>query len=164
MPTTRDIYHVDLLPRFSPIPAAVLAKFKALRLEALRTAPSTLLPSYAVEAAISDAGWEQQINKPLNHYLICHIRECSSKSLSGGGDGAEDDQTTSRNWLLGNKWVGMLILVGPFSRDNYSVPAILGPDEEKTRWLVADLYLQPSHRCEGSSIAIHEAILGHLRM
>lgn len=141
----------------SPLPVDVIQKFKALRLDALRSAPSFFSSEHSFEAEFSDAEWTDIICHPTHRILICEQTRAEEVQDCGQGKAA----------LYGHEWVGMLILCGPLSKDQYMLlkrqHALIGRDEEETRWHLAGLYIQSSHRCRETAVAIHEAILDFLR-
>lgn len=65
------MYTVTPLVRPSPLPADVVQKFKALRLEALRSAPSFFSSEYSYEAEFTEVEWTEIICHPTHHVLIC---------------------------------------------------------------------------------------------
>ena len=138
----------------------MVQRFKTLRLDALRSAPSSFSSEYHYEAEFSDDEWINIICHPSNHVLICE--EIRAEELQDCGQGGPRNAT-----LYGHEWVGMLILCGPVSEDQYIVlkhqQALIGRDEEETRWHLVGLYIQSDHRCRDTTIAIHEAILDFLR-
>ena len=154
------MYRVTPLVPPSPLPTDVVQKFKALRLDALRSAPPFFSSEYSYEAEFSDAEWIDIICHPFHHVLVCEKIKAEEIQDCGQGD--------PRNAALhGHEWVGMLILCGPLSKDQYMLlkhqHALIGRDDEETRWHLVGLYIQSSHRCKDTAVAIHEAILDFLR-
>ena len=155
-----SIYSVTLLTSRKPASASLVKKFRALRLNALQSAPESFFTDYAYEANFTDEQWAEKVNDPTHHILICE--RCRSENDTRdiqirGGAAFGDDR----------KWVGMLILAGPFSKEKYtfleSQALTLGSDSEETRWYLTGLYLDPAHRCKDSVVAIYEAVLEFLR-
>ena len=156
-------YRVDPLKVTGPVSAEVVLKFKNLRLESLRSNPLAYLSTFEREKQITDTQWEALILDPVHHYLICHT------SLQPSHDTATvlDYQVATNDWAEKDTWVGMLYLLGPYTKADYGATPLLssttlGTEFEETRWHLAGLYLQPDSRCNDSAIAIHEAILDYL--
>ncbi|KAL8735753.1 MAG: hypothetical protein Q9166_000616 [cf. Caloplaca sp. 2 TL-2023] len=155
-------YFVDPLTATRPLPLEVVQNFKRLRLEALSSNPSAFLSTFAREKNFSDDQWSELILDPSHHYFICHTSPYHEENME------HEDDPTGEGWPTKNDWVGMLLLLGPYSKDDYGAtplldPTALGSDEEETRWHLTGLYLRPESRCEASGIAVHEAILSYLR-
>ena len=155
-------YFVDELTASNPLPSDVVQKFKNLRLEALRLSPASFLSTLAHEERFTYDHWDQLIRDASHHYLICHT------ALQSGENSEHHANSAADEWMSNDEWVGMLLLLGPYHKDQYGATPFLdsnaiGSDEEETRWHLTGLYLQPNSRCEESAIAIHEAILTYLR-
>ena len=152
-----SMYTVTPLVPPSPLPTDVVQKFKALRLEALRSAPAFFSSKYSYEAEFTEAEWSEIICHPTHHVLICEEIRAEEAQDCRQGNAA----------LYDHEWVGMLILCGPLSKDEYMLlehqHALIGRDDEETRWHLAGLYIQSGHRCRDTAVAIHEAILDFLR-
>ncbi|KAL8703952.1 MAG: hypothetical protein Q9201_002875 [Fulgogasparrea decipioides] len=155
------LYWVDPLKATEQIAANVVQKLKTLRLEALRSNTSAYVSTLEREEKFTDSEWEAHILDPKHHYLICHT------SPQTANDTRLDNEAAADEWVEKDAWVGMLLLLGPYPKDEYGATRLLsstamGPEEEETRWHLTALYLQPKHRCEDSAIAVHEAILDYL--
>lgn len=156
-------YAVDPLMLFEPIPIMVTLKFRDLRLEALRADPPAYLSTFEREQEFSNAQWNEQILDPFRNYLICHTSLRSDRSTK------DKITTTAEGWAEEEDWLGMLLLSGPYQKADYGATPLLantalGSDDEETRWHLSALYLQSGSRCDESTIAIHEATLGYLRL
>ena len=154
------MYRVTPLIPPSPLPTNVVQRYKALRLDALCSAPSSFFSEYSYEAVFSDAEWIDILRNPIHHVLICEEIRAEQVQDCGQGDPRNAE-------LHGHEWVGMLTLCGPLSKDQYMVlkhqHASISGDEEETRWHLLGLYIQSRHRCRDTAVAIHEAILDFLR-
>lgn len=155
-------YFVDLLTATGAVPSSWVQKLKSLRLEALRSNPSSYLSTFAREEELTDDQWSERILHPRYHYLICHTPRVPATDTALG------DDASTPGWEENDDWVGMFLLLGPYQKDEYGAAPLLdstalGPDKEEARWHLTALYLQPDSRCADSAIAIHEAILAYLR-
>lgn len=155
-------YFVDLLTPTRPVPSEWVQKFKALRLESLRSNPKSYFTTFARANELTDDQWSEQLLHPKYHHLICHKPRMPAEGT------APSENVTKEGWEGNDDWVGLFWLLGPHQKDEYAATPFLdstalGSDQEETRWHLTGLYLQPDSRCEDSAIAIHEAMLNFLR-
>lgn len=149
-------YAVNPLSATIPIPSHILKSFKALRLDALHSAPASFSSNYAHELKFTDEEWTRRILDPTHHHLICrpvHSKVQDKENHELGSATSSEDE-----------WVGMLTLHGPLSQDQYTFGSDLGSDEEETRWYLGGLFLQSEHRGTEMNTAILEAVLRFLRI
>ncbi|MCJ1279243.1 hypothetical protein MMC21_007067 [Puttea exsequens] len=154
-------YFVDPLPTTGDFLPVAVGKLKDTRLQALRAFPEAYMSTFAREEEFTDAQWIENIRDPNHHYLICH----TSPQL--GENSAHTPIIAADDWPEKDEWVGMLLLIGPFTKEKYGaypfVRQDIGLDEQETRWHLTGLYLQPESRCKNSDVAMHEAVLSYLR-
>ena len=159
MPSSSS-YTVTHYPFTPPVTPDLVHRFKALRLEALHEAPASYHSNYAHESKFTDAQWISRLSDPKRHHLICRWIRSEDSHV----DGATRDLEHQNE---GDAWVGMFLLHGPLSNDDYMLSNRKGPplgdDCSETRWHLVGLYLQPGHRGREASIAIHEGVLDFLR-
>lgn len=157
--TSRSTYTVTHYPFTPPVTPDLLHRFKALRLEALREAPSSYHSNYTHETSFTDAQWISRLSDPKRQDLICRWIQPKASHVH--------TTTGLKHEVEADTWVGMFLLLGPLSSSQYAGSYRHGPplgdDSTETRWYLAGLYLQPQHRGREASIAIHEGILDFLR-
>lgn len=105
------------------------AKYKALRLEALRQSPSAFSSTLETESQFSDDVWISRLQNPEKETFVCVAI-------------AEDGQS---------EWVGQVTLRGPVPAKEFLPPMESGQpnpasDEESEKWQMLSLYTLPSHR------------------
>lgn len=153
-------YIVTPLVAATPVPKHLLHKFKALRLDALRSDPASFTTNYEHELRFSDDDWERWVTGHKQHHMICEYVAPQTGHL----EARHLQQATS----MEREWVGMFTLRGPLSQEQYSIKARHGPDlgsdEDETRWSIANLHVQSKHRGTEMMAAIHEAVLDLLRL
>lgn len=157
---TASRYTVIRFAPTPPIPLHLLQKFKALRLEALSSAPASFVSNYRHEQSFTDIEWGTRITDPFRHHLIC--------IKSGHTELGENDRQPLDPASDEVEWVGMFTLRGPLTREQYDVVhgrkgPPLGNDAEETHWHLVGLFLKSEDRGKDAAIAIHEAILDYLR-
>ena len=156
---TASKYTVTRFAPTTPIPLHLLQRYKALRLDALISSPTSFVSNHRHEQTFTDIEWAERITDPFRHHLIC-------KRLGHAEVGANDIQPVNPASDEG-EWIGMFTLLGPLTREEYDFQGRIGPslgnDAEETRWHLVGLYIKPEDRCKDAAIAIHEAILDYLR-
>ncbi len=157
---TTSRYTVTRFAPTTPIPLHLLQRFKALRLDALSSAPASFVSNHKHEQTFTNTEWETRITDHFRHHLIC-IK--SDHTEVGDNDRQSLDPASDEG-----KWVGMFTLLGPLTREQYDVVQgnecpPLGNDAEETRWHLTGLFLKSEDRGEEAAIAVHEAILDYLR-
>lgn len=152
-------YTVARFAPATPVPVHLLQRFKALRLDALISAPTSFVSNYGHEQSFTDNEWVVRITDPSRHHLIC-------TRLAHGKVGGNDRQPMNPT-LDDAEWVGMFTLLGPLTREHYNFQGRQGPslgnDAEETRWHLVGLYVKSEDRCKEVAIAIHEAVLEYVR-
>ena len=134
-----DSYLVDPLIVTEPIAAKVVEKFKSLRLEVLHTSPPSYLSTSELEGELTNAPWKAAILDPNRRYLVCHKPLPPTNNTEFASDG----------WAENDAWVGILCLLGPYTKDDYAVASLVGStatemDNDELGWHLTALYLQPS--------------------
>lgn len=115
--------------REGPDLAASAAKYKALRLEALRQSPTAFSSTLETESQFSDEAWVSRLQDPGKETFAC-------VAISEDG---------------GSEWVGQVTLRGPVPASEFLAPPGSGQpepasDEETEKWQMLSLYTLPSHR------------------
>ena len=156
---TASKYTVTRFAPATPIPLYLLQRFKALRLEALLLAPTSFVSNHRHEQTFTDSEWAKIITDPSRHHLIC-------TRLGYGKAGGNETQPVNPNSDQG-EWVGIVTLRGPLTIEHYNFQGRKGPSlgngAEETLWNLMGLYIKPKDRCTEVAIAVHEAVLDHLR-
>ena len=106
-----------------------VAKYRALRLEALRQSPTSFSSTLETESKFSDDTWVSRLQNPGAETFVCVAI-------------AEDGQS---------EWVGQVTLRGPVPAKVFLPPKGSGqadpaPDEETEKWQMLSLYTLPCHR------------------
>lgn len=156
---TPSEYRVIRFAPTTPVPVDLLQKFRLLRLDALISAPASFVSNHAHEKSFSDIEWAERITDPSRHHLIC--------TRFGHGQVGGNVRQPVNLMSDEDEWVGMVTLIGPLTREQFKYRGRIGPslgdDAEETRWDLVGLYIKSQHRCKEAAIAIHEAVLDHLR-
>ncbi|KAF4187857.1 hypothetical protein CNMCM8927_007535 [Aspergillus lentulus] len=110
-----------------------------LRLQALKLSPSSFAATYESEALFTDEYWESRLSRPGRETFVCAARPAANSNASNKED------------LV---WVAQLTLLGPRTKEEFTLPATSGqpepgPDEEEERWQLLGLYTLSSHRGRG---------------
>ncbi|KFY50575.1 hypothetical protein V496_09297 [Pseudogymnoascus sp. VKM F-4515 (FW-2607)] len=122
-------YHFIKVDCEGPNLYTLAAKYKALRLEALRQSPTSFSSTIETESQFSDEVWVSRLQTPDKENFVCVAT-------------AEDGQS---------EWVAQVTLRGPVSAKEFLPPIESGQpnpasDEEAEKWQMLSLYTLPSHR------------------
>ncbi|GFF48145.1 hypothetical protein IFM61606_06611 [Aspergillus udagawae] len=114
-------------------------RYRDLRLQALKLSPSSFAATYESEALLTDEYWISRLSQPGRETFVCAARPASKPHASNGDD---------------LEWVAQLTLLGPRTREEFTLPATSGQpepglDEEEERWQLLGLYTLSSHRGRG---------------
>ncbi|GFG18096.1 hypothetical protein IFM5058_08829 [Aspergillus udagawae] len=114
-------------------------RYRDLRLQALKLSPSSFAATYESEALLTDEYWISRLSQPGREAFVCAARPASKPHASNGDD---------------LEWVAQLTLLGPRTREEFTLPATSGQpepglDEEEERWQLLGLYTLSSHRGRG---------------
>ena len=141
------------------IPPHLVQRYKALRLDALLSSPTSFVSNHKHEQAFTDTEWAERITDPSRHHMIC-------KKIGPTNDDASDIQSVDSSFGEG-EWVGMFTFLGPLTKEEYDFQGRIGPplgeDADETRWHLFGLYIKAEDRCKDAAIVTHEAILEYLR-
>ena len=112
------------------------AKYRALRLKALKESPQSFSSSYEIESQFPDEIWISRIQETGKTTFVCSATS---------GDSSE--------------WVGQVSLRGPLSVEEFRLPQESGQnppesDDQVQRWQMLSLYTLPSHRGKGLAKAL----------
>lgn len=122
-------YHCERVAREGSNLRLSAAKYKALRLEALRQSPTSFASTLATESKFSDDIWVSRLQDPETETFVC---------VATAEDGRSD-------------WVGQVTLRGPVPAEKFLPPKNSGQpdpasDEEAEKWQMLSLFTLPSHR------------------
>lgn len=122
-------YHFIKVDREGPNIHTLAAKYKALRLEALRQSPTSFSSTIETESQFSDDVWVSRLQTPDKENFVCVAV-------------AEDGQS---------EWVAQVTLRGPVPVTEFLPPIESGQpnpasDEEVEKWQMLSLYTLPSYR------------------
>jgi ribosomal protein S18 acetylase RimI-like enzyme len=111
--------------------SSAAAKYKTLRLEALRQSPAAFSSTLEIESRFDDDVWASRIRDPEKETFICVFE---------GGQSSE--------------WVAQVTLRGPLSDKEFALPSESGQsppavDGVEEKWQMLSLYSLPSHRGKG---------------
>lgn len=126
--------------------ASSAAKYKGLRLEALRQSPTAFSSTLETESQFSDEVWASRLQDPGKETFAC---------VAVAEDGASE-------------WVGQVTLRGPVPASEFLPPPGSGQphpssDEETEKWQMLSLYTLPSHRGKKLGSRLCERAFGFLR-
>ncbi|PKX90062.1 GNAT family N-acetyltransferase [Aspergillus novofumigatus IBT 16806] len=113
-------------------------RYRDLRLQALKLSPSSFAATYESEALFTEEYWKSRLSQQDRETFVCAARP--AKSTASTGDDLE--------------WVAQLTLLGPRTKEEFTLPAASGqpepgPDEKEERWQLLGLYTLSSHRGRG---------------
>ncbi|KAH6874290.1 hypothetical protein B0T10DRAFT_499059 [Thelonectria olida] len=116
--------------------SSAAAKYKALRLEALRQSPTAFSSTLEAESQFSDDVWVSRLCDPEKETFICVFEE----------------ETTT-------EWVAQVTLRGPLSAEQFRLPSESGqpvPDDDRVeeKWQMMSLYSLPNHRGKGLAVQL----------
>ncbi|KAH7007591.1 hypothetical protein EDB80DRAFT_458436 [Ilyonectria destructans] len=116
--------------------SSVAAKYKALRLEALRQSPTAFSSTLEAESQFSDDVWVSRLCDPEKETFICVFEE----------------ETTT-------EWVAQVTLRGPLSAEQFRLPSesdqpIPADDRVEEKWQMMSLYSLPNHRGKGLAVQL----------
>lgn len=122
-------YRFIKVDRDGPSLRASAAKYKALRLEALRQSPTSFSSTLKTESQFPDDVWVSRLQDPEKETFVCVAT-------------SEDGQ---------DEWVGQVTLRGPLPAAEFLPPDGSGQppiaaDNEEEKWQMLSLYTLPSHR------------------
>lgn len=122
-------YNFIKVDRESPDLGTAAAKYKALRLEALRQSPTAFSSTLETESRFSDDVWASRLQDAGKETFAC---------VTVAEDGTSE-------------WVGQVTLRGPVPASEFLPPPGSGQpdpasDEETEKWQMLSLYTLPSHR------------------
>ncbi|KAF4179619.1 hypothetical protein CNMCM8694_001561 [Aspergillus lentulus] len=105
----------------------------------LKLSPSSFAATYESEALFTDEYWKSRLSQPGRETFICAAHPAANSNASNKED------------LV---WVAQLTLLGPRTKEEFTLPATSGqpepgPDEEEERWQLLGLYTLSSHRGRG---------------
>jgi ribosomal protein S18 acetylase RimI-like enzyme len=111
--------------------SSMAAKYKTLRLEALRQSPTAFSSTLKTESQFNDDVWVSRLRDPEKETFICVL---------GLGQSSE--------------WVAQVTLRGPLSDEEFTLPSESGQssparDGLEEKWQMLSLYSLPSHRGKG---------------
>ncbi|KAG2009381.1 hypothetical protein GB937_007784 [Aspergillus fischeri] len=111
-------------------------RYRDLRLQALKLSPSSFAATYESEALLTDEYWESRLSQPGRETIVCAARPAAKSNAF-----SEEDL----------EWVAQLTLLGPRTKEEFTLPATSGqpepgPDNEEERWQLLGLYTLSSHR------------------
>ncbi|KAH6974451.1 hypothetical protein BKA56DRAFT_591325 [Ilyonectria sp. MPI-CAGE-AT-0026] len=116
--------------------SSAAAKYKALRLEALRQSPTAFSSTFEAESQFSDDVWVSRLCDPEKETFICVFEE----------------ETTT-------EWVAQVTLRGPISTEQFRLPSESGQpvpadDRVEEKWQMLSLYCLPNHRGRGLAVKL----------
>lgn len=122
-------YNFIKVDREGPDLGTAAAKYKALRLEALRQSPTAFSSTLETESRFSDDVWASRLQDAGKETFAC---------VAVAEDGTSE-------------WVGQVTLRGPVPASEFLPPPGSGQpdpasDEETEKWQMLSLYTLPSHR------------------
>ncbi|KAL6853004.1 hypothetical protein ACO1O0_007553 [Amphichorda felina] len=122
-------YQFIMVDRDGPNLRTSAAKYKALRLEALRQSPTAFSSTLETESRFSDDVWVSRLQNPEKETFVCVAV-------------AQDGQS---------EWVGQVTLRGPLPAKEFLPPKESGQrdpasDDETEKWQMLSLYTLPTHR------------------
>ncbi|KAM5376893.1 hypothetical protein ACJZ2D_005237 [Fusarium nematophilum] len=111
--------------------SSMAAKYKALRLEALRQSPTAFSSTLETESQFTDDVWISRLQVSEKDTFICFCER----------DG-------------NSEWVAQVTLRGPISAEEFALPSESGQpspsnDQTEEKWQMLSLYSLPSHRGKG---------------
>jgi GNAT superfamily N-acetyltransferase len=138
-PSVIPTYKIIRIPRESPRLRSFIAKFRDIRIAAIKADPKSFLTQHDTEAAFPLPIWEARF-RVCAAALICVA--ILDPTLS-------DEET-----LIQGEWAGFAAVRGPMNYTTYyASPDLEQPIPEdtsiETRWHVFDMYTQPAHRQRG---------------
>jgi GNAT superfamily N-acetyltransferase len=138
--TAPPTYLILPIPHTSPRLRALVEKYKATKLAAIRTDPTGFLVSHADELLHPFSVWESRLAAPST-MLICVAVAAS------------EDTKTDEEVLLEGQWVGMAMLRGPLPWTSYYLPGSGQPvpqdPQKEAYWYLCTLFTAPAHRGRG---------------
>ncbi|KAM0230013.1 hypothetical protein ACHAPO_009565 [Fusarium lateritium] len=125
------VYSFIRIDRCAADLSSMAAKYKTLRLEALRQSPTTFSSTMEIESQFDDEIWISRLREPNKETFICVFEEGQS-----------------------SEWVAQVTLRGPLSSKEFMLPpesgqSSLARDELEEKWQMLSLYSLPSHRGKG---------------
>ncbi|KAF4268846.1 hypothetical protein KXV68_007441 [Aspergillus fumigatus] len=110
-------------------------RYRDLRLQALKLSPSSFAATYESEALLTDEYWKWRLSQPGRETFVCAARPEANPNAFN-----EEDL----------EWVAQLTLLGPRTKEEFTLPAASGqpepgPDDEEERWQLLGLYTLSSH-------------------
>ncbi|KAK5994824.1 hypothetical protein PT974_03210 [Cladobotryum mycophilum] len=130
-------FQVFQIDQDSPNHDQLAAKYRELRLNALKQSPTSFASTFEVEEKYSIEYWSSKLFHPNKKTFIC-IDKGSSATAA----------------LEESQWVAQVTLLGPIPADSFRLPEESGQppvlsDEEEERWQMLGLFSLPSHRGKG---------------
>lgn len=135
-------YRVFQLPK--QLPLALIRKFAALNVEAIRAIQSRMLLC-APQFLRTSESWEAELQDPHHCYLVL-----VAPNFDTGATSLEEGQ-----------WVGMVLCQGPLSPQAYNIfdseNLLAGVTGRQTYWIGRRLYLKESHRSARAFLLLNQS-------
>ncbi|KAG4443737.1 hypothetical protein IFR05_000826 [Cadophora sp. M221] len=133
-------YKIHHLPASDPTLLPFLAgKFASLRLSALTVSAPAFSSTFEIESIFTASQWISRLQRPLLHTFVAVAYAANTPSELQTIDAGD--------------WIGSATLLGPFTKDIFTIPESGGPeegdDEVESKWQMTAVYNSPLHRGKG---------------